>query len=176
LIPVGRVKGHRGRHGELTVRVPAGPAGSWASVSRVWIGKEGDDGTFFDVEHGRAYRDRLVLKLRGIDDGDAAEGLRGRQVAVATADAEALAEGTYYRAQLVGLEALDEDGAVLGRVDDVVPTAGHDLLRIEAPAGSEDESDELLVPWVPEIVLEVDLAAGRIRLRLPEGLRELNRE
>lgn len=159
----------------MTVRIPGGEAEQWAAVPRVWIGDEQGGGKYYDVEHSRAYRDRLVLKLRGIEDGNTAEGLRGRQVEVVAEDAAELPEGRYHRSQLVGLQAVDEERAVLGQVEDVMPTGGHDLLRITSAGKTQEEMEELLVPFVPEIVLEVDLEAGQVVLRLPPGLRELNR-
>jgi 16S rRNA processing protein RimM len=160
----------------MTVRVPAGDASEWTAATRVWIGKDTEKGAPYAVESARAYRDRLVLKLTGIDDGNAAEALRGMEVAVAPGDAAPLEEGTYYRAQLVGLSAEDERGVALGTVVDVVPTQGHDLLAIAPDPERDEAADEILVPWVPEFVLDVDLEAARIRLRLPPGLLELNRE
>jgi 16S rRNA processing protein RimM len=145
------------------------------SAPRVWIGKEQEVGRFYEVERSRAYRDRLVLKLRGIEDGNAAARLRGRLVGVAPENAQQLPEGRYHRAQLVGLEAVDEGGVRLGRVEDVVPTRAHDLLQIKKAADPGDETEELLVPCVSEIVLEVDLVGGRMVLRLPPGLQDLNR-
>ena len=61
-------------------------------------------------------------------------------------------------------------------MDDVVPTGGHDLLVVTGTGNAQGETDEILVPFVPEIVLDVDLEVGRVVLRLPEGLRELNRQ
>jgi 16S rRNA processing protein RimM len=159
----------------LTVRVPGGEAEQWTPVSRVWIGEERGSGKFYEVEQSRAYRDRLVLKLAGIEDGNTAEGLRGKQVRVALEDAPEIPEGRYYRSQLVGLVAVDERHRVLGQVEDVVPTAGHDLLRITGAEPTADDGDEFLVPCAPEIVIDVDVKAGRVVLRLPPGLRELNR-
>ena len=158
----------------MTVRVPGGEAEQWTAAARVWIGEEQGSGKYYEVEHSRAYRDRLVLKLRGIEDGNAAEGLRGGQVGVVADDAPELPEGRFHRTQLVGLQAVDEERAVLGRIDDVMPTGGHDLLRIKRAEKTQEETEELLVPFVPEIVLEVDLEAGQVVLRLPPGLRELN--
>jgi 16S rRNA processing protein RimM len=160
----------------MTVRVPGGEAEQWTLVQRVWIGKEKGSGEYYEVEHSRAYRDRLVLKLQGIEDGNAAEGLRGGQVKVAPADAPEVPKGRYNRSQLVGLAAVDEDSSVLGQIDDVVPTGGHDVLVVTSAGKTQDEVDEILVPFVPEIVLDVDLEAGRVVLRLPDGLRELYRQ
>jgi ribosomal 30S subunit maturation factor RimM len=72
------VAGHRGGAGELTVRVVSGAAGRWSSLGKVRIAPRGEPGgRTFEVERSRSYRDRLVLKLREVDDANAAEALRG---------------------------------------------------------------------------------------------------
>ena len=75
---------------------------------------------------------------------------------------------------MIGLEVFDERGRPLGRVERVEPTAGVDLLHVARAAHSAGE-DPLLVPMAKEIVLGVDEQAGRITVRLPPGLEELNR-
>jgi 16S rRNA processing protein RimM len=123
-----------------------------------------------DVEAARAYRDRLVLKLEGVDDPSAAEALRGRWL-LAPPDAVAeLPEDGYYVADLVGLDVLDGDGARVGSVIDVVATSGTDVLVVE-----DADGHEVLVPMAGEIVTAVRLDERRIEVRLPDGLRELNR-
>jgi len=72
----------------------------------------------------------------------------------------------------VGRAVLDEDGSLLGTVDDVQPTGGVDLLVVRRPAPRE----ELLVPLADEIVLDVDDERREIRVRLPEGLADLDLE
>jgi 16S rRNA processing protein RimM len=150
----------------VTVIVSGGDAAPWSGARRVWIGTEpASGGRFFRVEAARAYRDRLVLKLHGIDDGNAAAGLRGRWVRAAASEAAALPRGRYWRAQLVGLEVRDERGRRIGTVDDVLPTAGPDLLRVTRPDGSE-----LLLPLVDDVVRAVDLGRRRLVARPPRGL------
>lgn len=172
MLPVGRVAGHRGREGELTVRDCGESADQWLSVGRVWIGRE-REGRFFEVERSRGYRDRLVLKLQGIDDGNAAAQLRGSRVFVARTDAPALPEGVHYVADLVGMQVVDESGRDLGRVEKLLATGGTDVLQIR-PLGA-DESEEVLIPLAREFVREIVEAERRIEVRLPTGLRELNR-
>jgi 16S rRNA processing protein RimM len=142
----------------------------------VWLGDGQDEGTVFDVERARAYRDRLVLKLEGVEDPNAAEELRGSRVAVAVEDAPELSEGEHYTALLVGMEVVDDEERSVGRVIDVMPTGGKDVLVIAPPTGESEAAaeDEILVPFVEEIV-EVDRAGGLIRIRPPEGLLDLNR-
>lgn len=141
----------------------------WVEAKRVWIGSESDHGREYAVEHARSYRDRLVLKLAGIDDAGAAAELAGRRVRAAREEATELPEGSWWRADLVGLAVVDESGARLGTVDDVVPTGGKDLLCVERPGRGE-----LLVPLVDEYVLSVEPASRTIRVRVPPELDRLN--
>jgi 16S rRNA processing protein RimM len=177
MLPVGRISGHRGKQGELTVRV-RGEAAAWVGLSRIRVDLDGTERTFV-VESSRAYRDRLVLKLEGLDDGNAAARLRGGLVLVARGDAPAPQEGEYYLAELVGLVVVDADGQRLGRVEEVITTGGTEVLCVRGsadPAVPEGgQGPELLVPLAREFVRSVDLDAGRIEVEVPAELRELNR-
>ena len=176
LLPVGRITGHRGTQGEVTVRVFDGDAASWSGVSEVWIAR-GPEGAAEPrpVRSARAYRDRLVLALAGVEDASTAAGLRGGIVSVAASDAPRLPSGRYWRASLVGMQ-VSHRGGLVGRVVDLLITAGPDLLVIRPAGARSDSSEEILVPWVDEIVESVDEANGRIVIRPPEGLLELHRE
>jgi 16S rRNA processing protein RimM len=162
----------------LTVIVHDGDAGFWTGLGRVRLGRgETNAGRDYDVERSRAYRDRLVLKLRGVDDADAAAGLRGARVEVEPDRAPALQEGEHFVACLVGMEVRDEGGRSLGRVGGTMPTAGVDLLVVERDAGpgaAEGEQQEIWIPMAAEIVLEIDEEGRTITVRPPDGLLELN--
>lgn len=124
----------------------------------------------YEVERARAYRDRLVLKLRGVDDPSAAAALKGRTVFAASADVPELPEGTHYLAWLAGLEVRDADDAVVGTVEDVMETAGHEVLVVRSVDGHE-----VLIPLTRAIVPEVHETEGWLRVNPPAGLIELNR-
>lgn len=174
---MGKVTGHRGRGGELTVRVFAGDGEHWTGTLRWWIGRaKENEGCLYEAQHARAYRDRLVLKLRGVDDADRAARLRGCEARVASAEAPELPQGVHYADRLVGMTVRDESGRILGRVVGVLPTGGTDLLRVAATpaAGSSGTDEELLIPMAREFV-EVVEDRATIQVRLPEGLEGLNR-
>jgi 16S rRNA processing protein RimM len=161
--------------GELTVRLARGEADFWNGVQRVWIGRAGDEAPYH-VESSRAYRDRLVLKLEGIDGADEAARLKGMNALVAENDAPELPEEVHHIARLAGMEVRDETGRLIGTITDVMPTGGADLLLVAAAGGGEgDEQEEIMIPFTREIVLEVDEDDDRVTVRLPEGLLELNR-
>jgi len=153
----------------MTVRVASGDAARWSEVAEVWLQRGDGAAQRFDVQHERTYRDRWVLKLKGIDDSTAAAQWRGASVAVRRDHAPVLGEFEHWHAALVGMEVFAADASI-GRVRDIQPTAGADLLVVQASDGGE-----LLIPLHREIVIDVDEQAKRLRIEPPAGLLELNR-
>jgi 16S rRNA processing protein RimM len=89
---------------------------------------------------------RVVLRLdRPVTRGSALE--------VPAAALPALADGSYYTFELVGLEVEQEGGGKLGRVQDVVAGVANDVLELESGVA---------LPMVGECIRSVDLVSGRI--------------
>lgn len=80
---------------------------------------------------------------------------RGAELHVRRDALPELEEGSYYVADLVGLEVVDENGVRVGRVRDVVPGPANDVLELDTG---------LLLPLVEACVREVDLAGRRVTL------------
>ncbi|HEY4724401.1 MAG TPA: ribosome maturation factor RimM, partial [Actinomycetota bacterium] len=116
------------------------------------------------VRAARPHQGRLLLSLEGVEDRDAAEGLRGAWLSIPAASARPLEPGEFWPHQLVGLAVVDRQGRERGRVADVVPGAAHDLLSVELPGGAS-----ALVPAVAALVT-VDLQAGRVLVDAVPGL------
>ncbi len=104
------------------------------------------------------------MKFEGVDGRDEAEGLRGA-VYVPESEVRELASDEFWEHDLEGLAAVHaRTGTLLGTVAHVQPGPAQDLLVIETPAG------ERLVPFVSQIVVEVDVEGRRVRIDPPEGL------
>jgi 16S rRNA processing protein RimM len=129
-----------------------------------WFGKS------IKVIELRFYNQSPVLFLEGIDDRSKAETLIKAILLIET-DGDALPEEpeAWYDHQLVGLKAL-VGSEVVGTVARVDHLPAQDLLAIETANG------EVLVPFVKQIVPEVNVALGQVTLTPPEGLFELNME
>ena len=143
----------------LTIAVAPSRADRWvparAGLVSVWRYVE---------ETFRFHQGRLLLSLEGVEDRDAAEGLRGAWLSIPVASARSLEPGEFWPHQLVGLAVVDRQGRERGRVADVVPGAAHDLLSVELPGGAR-----ALVPAVAALVT-VDLQAGRVLVDAVPGL------
>jgi len=155
----------------VTVKVVSGDAARWEHLSRVVLTGSGPGLGVGPrkVESARAYRDRLVLKLAGVDDPNKAAALKGHDVSAMAEDVPELPTDSYWVERLVGARVNDAALGEIGRVKDVLKTGGVDVLVVEDAAGVET-----LVPLVKEFVAAIDEAAGTIGVAIPEGLRGLN--
>ena len=173
MLEIGRVKGHRGTDGEMTVLIHEGEAAEWESLDRIWLSHRDDEPRPFGIVSRRAYRNRLVLRIEGVDDGNAAAQLRGARVLIPLEQAPLTDDDVWYHAELEGMQVFDEAGLRIGSVRRVVATGGTDLLSVAADLDQSDDGD-VLIPLTRSIVLEVRQDDRTIVVRPPEGLLELN--
>jgi 16S rRNA processing protein RimM len=113
---------------------------------------------------GPGGRARVRLWLVGLDSRERADRFTGVGVMVPASGLAELPEGEFYWRDLIGLRALDRDGAELGRLAEIVPTAGADVLVIRR-AGPD-----LLLPATSELILRLDREKGELWLDPPAEL------
>jgi 16S rRNA processing protein RimM len=96
-----------------------------------------------------------VAKLAGCDDREAAQSLRGCEIAVTRASLGEAAQGEHFRVDLLGLEVRDEVGTVLGSVEGFFDTGETSVMVVKGER-------ERMIPFVDRYVLSVDRGAGCI--------------
>lgn len=109
--------------------------------------------------------DWVVAQAQEVPDRTAAEALRGARVFVSRQSFPTASPDEFYWVDLIGLEVVNRDGALLGTVTDLLDTGPHCVLRIRRPDASADmkpDQAERLVPFVNAFVDQVDLPARRI--------------
>jgi 16S rRNA processing protein RimM len=163
---IGRVVGVRGLRGELVVEVLSDVAGRFDPGARCTVVKR--DGTRREAEiAGASEHPRgAIVRLRGVEDRDAALAVRGATLEIPRPPAAERAAGTVFEYELVGCRCADRAAGELGVLEDVVENGGGQLLRIVGERG------ELLVPFVESFVERIDVAGRRVELKLPAGLVE----
>lgn len=165
LVTLGHILRPHGVRGEVVVEMAAASAGAADDLAEAETVFIGEPPVAHSVAGLRWHRGRLLLQLAGCDDRDAAEAYRGRPLAVERAELPPLPPGTYYWRQILGLAVVTDQGEALGTITEIIETGANDVYVTRGPAG------EVLIPAAPGVVLTVDLAAGRMTVHLPEGLR-----
>jgi 16S rRNA processing protein RimM len=114
----------------------------------------------------RPHGDNLLVRFAKVHSRTAAEGLRGVLLTAVAEEADTDDDSdTFYAHHLVGLRVVTTDGTEVGEVAEVLTSPAHDLLCVR-----RDDGREALVPFVSELVPDVDLASGRLRVADRPGL------
>ncbi len=148
---IGEVLKPQGIRGELKIKTYTDSPEDIRAFGRVFI-----DGTEYKIlsfrigEGGFAY-----LGLRGVPDRNAAELLRGKKIEGEREDAPALEAGRYYIVDILGLDAVTEEGEFLGVVKDISPLAT-EVYTLER------EGKRILFPAVGGVITRVDLENKRL--------------
>ena len=176
-LTVGRVVKAHGISGELVVEIRTDdPASRFSpgSTLRAKPSRGGEERSCV-IETVREHGGRLLVRLAGITDREAADGLRGMLFVVDSEDLPDIDEAdTYYDHQLEGLRVHTVDGQRIGVVAEVLHTAAGELLAVRPDAGAAGEGKrEVLVPFVTAIVTSVSLDDGTVEIDPPEGLLDL---
>jgi 16S rRNA processing protein RimM len=163
LVAIGVVVKPQGRKGEVAVEPLSDRPQRFPDLRRAWLPDGSGGARAVAVESCWPHKGRFVLKLAGVDSIDEAERLRGLELRIGEELLEALPAGSYYHHQLRGLRVREEEGAELGRVEDVMETgAGAPVLVVRGPGG------ETLIPLAEEFVRRVDLGQGLLVARRAE--------
>jgi 16S rRNA processing protein RimM len=153
----------RGNRGEITALALSSKPERYQTLRDVYLF---GSGARYEVESTWFHDATLIFKFRGVDSISAAEELSGAEVRIPAAERVPLDPGEFFVSDLVGCEVIDRrSGRSLGRVSALDDGGGTGLLVV----------GNLLIPFARSICVEIEPAARRIAVELPEGLEELNR-
>ena len=167
-VELGRIVKPHGLKGELVVSGVRLAPEELLAVARVEALAPDGARRPLTISAVRPFLDKLLVCFEGVEGVDAARLLHGNVLEVDPARLPAAEEGMVYLFQLVGLSAETEDGRVLGRVADVMQTGAAPILVVRDGTGRER-----LLPMIPEVLVRVSTAEGRILVRLLPGMEEL---
>jgi 16S rRNA processing protein RimM len=118
------------------------------------------------IQSARPFGERLLVRFQGISNRTEAEALRGADLTIARRDVGRPPEGTHYRFELVGLRVRTVEGRHLGSVADVFATGSNDVIVVRGGRA------EILLPYLTDVVLTVDLEQGEMVVQVPPGLED----
>ena len=168
-VTVARLGRAWGIRGELTAVALTSKPERFQKLSDVSLFRDGQvvGSGQFRVESFREHLRGWLFKFEGVDTMSDAEALEHAEVRIPIAERMALEESEHYLSDLIGCEVRDRvTGGLLGTVTGWNDAGGPGLLEVNG---------ELLIPFARRICVEIDTAAKRILVDLPEGLQDLNR-
>lgn len=168
-VDVGRIGKPHGIRGEVTVEVLTDVPQDRFAAGAAFVTEPAGRGPL-TVATARWNKEILLLGFEEVLDRNQAEALRGTRLVFETDSAPETDDDAWYEHQLIGLAARVGSEEV-GKVVALTPMPAQDLLVVKTATG-----EEVLVPFVTEIVPEVNIEGGFIRLTPPGGLFEVNRE
>ena len=160
---VGKIVNTHGIRGNLKVVSHSDDPDKFFKLERVLI-----DGEAFEIESAKGNKQFVLLKLKGIDDMNAAIKLKGKIMKVPETDALELGEDEYYIRDIYDMEVYEEDGEHLGIICDIIVTGANDVYVVR-----KEGVKDLLIPAIRSCVLDVNVEQKKMTVKLLEGLREL---
>lgn len=157
LLECGKIVNTHGIRGEVKIQPWADSPEVLCALPALYI-----DGAPVALRSARVHKGNVIALLEGVSDVDQAMLLKNKVVWLNRDDLR-LPEGTFFLADLMGLRVIDEAGVELGVLREVLSPSRQQVYVVKGDR-------ELMIPAVPEFILETNVAGGYIKVRLIEGM------
>lgn len=147
---VGQIVNTHGIKGEVKVMCLTDEPENFKRYGKVLV-----EDTWMKIEGVKFQKDRVILKLEGINDMNEAESYKKKYVKILRENEPELPEDTYYITDLIGCTVFDTDNKDLGKIFDVIQTKNNDVYWIKEPK-------QLLIPVLRDIVLDVNIEEKKV--------------
>ncbi|MCF0142558.1 MAG: 16S rRNA processing protein RimM [Parasporobacterium sp.] len=170
---IGVITTTHGLKGEVKVYPTTDSPRRFKEVKRVFL--EGPKGrTETTIEGVRFFKNLAIVKFACFDSVEAANGTSGMDVLIDRADGQPLAEGEYYIADLLGCTVVSDEGETVGVLKDVLQTGANDVYVVtpakEIKTAKGKVLTEILIPVIPQCILNVDIEKSIVTVHLMAGL------
>ena len=153
ILRVGKIVNTHGLKGEVKVIALTDDPKRYNDLDFVLI-----DGVERKIQGCKFQKDRVIVKIEGIDSIEEAEKYKNKYIEIPREYAVPLEEDTYYIADIIGCNVYDTEGKSLGEVYDVIQTKNNDVYWIRKPK-------ELLIPVLLDIVTDIDVENRKITIK-----------
>ena len=123
-----------------------------------------------ELENWRHHNHEIIVKLKGVDDREAAQTLANIEIGVDLSVFPELEEGDYYWHDLIGCSVVNLEGYTMGTVTEMMETGSNDVLVVKANTKDAFGKQERLIPFLYEqVVKRVDLTTKTIEVDWDAG-------
>lgn len=163
-LEIGQIVNTFGIKGEVKVNPFTEDITKFERLDKILLEKSNKQ-TSYEIENVKYHKNTVILKLKGVNTPEEAELLRNSHIKINREDEEDLPEGTYYIADLIGLEVYTDENVKLGTVDDIYNHGSSDIYVVKNELGKQ-----ILLPAIKDVVKQVDLENKRIIVHIIPGL------
>lgn len=117
------------------------------------------------IEEVKFHKNLVLVKFKGIEDINMAEKFKGCYIKIPRDKARKLPEDTYFIADLIGIKVYDDNGNLLGKVQDIYNNKSHDIYVVK-----DDLGKQILLPSTKEVIKQIDLDEDKMIVHLIDGL------
>ncbi|MCM2357430.1 MAG: ribosome maturation factor RimM [Geobacteraceae bacterium] len=164
---LGKIMATHGVRGQLRVFLFSGDFSGIAGLDTVLLRAPGREMELFEVAAAARHGKKFLLTLKNYDDVNQVLHLVGRELYVRREQLPELPPGEYYWRDLLGLRVVTEQGEELGTLTDIIATGSNDVYVVTAG------DREYLIPALEDVVREISLGDGVMKVSPPEGLLDL---
>lgn len=165
-IEVGKIVNTHGIVGELKIIPLTDDPKRYNKLKSVYISpKIGEEMKKYDVMGVKYHKSFVIMKVKDIDDLNAAEKLKEHFVIIDREDAVKLPKDTFFICDLIGMKVFDEEGNSLGVIKEVLQTGSNDVYVVKS-----DNSGDILIPALKTVVKKVCFEENKMVVNLPQGL------
>jgi len=161
-LAAGKLRRPHGVHGELVLELYTDFPERLRPRTKVYLGEKH---TPMILRSVRVHNEGMLIGFDGIDTPEDAGRYRNQVLYTSTKTLPELNDGEYYFHQLIGLSVEDEAGNLLGKLTEIFETGANDVYTVTDPDGKD-----ILLPAIPDVILNIDLNTKTIRVHLLPGL------
>lgn len=162
---IGKIVNTHGIRGEVRVEQITDFSERFAVGNQVYIVPKNQPPIPVTIASHRLHKQYHLLRFEGFDHIDDVEPFKQADLKITEADLSDLPEGEYYYHEIIGCQMYTTNEEYIGVVVDIFPTGANDVWVIERENGKE-----ALIPYIQEVVKEIDLSTKKIYIELMEGL------
>ena len=166
---VAKILTTHGLQGEVKVALITDfPNNRFAAGSRLAL--KDDHNLVLTVKSGRPFKQFWLVTFEEIDDIEQAEKLKGKVLVVSQENQQELPAGSYYYHDIIACQVIDNaNKEVIGKITDIEAPGANDIWLVK-----EKNGNEFWLPYIKDVVKEIDIENQKIYVELMEGLRDEN--
>lgn len=164
MLQVGVISSTHGVRGEMKVFPTTDDIQRFKKLKEVIL-DTGKEYKTLNIQSVKFFKNMVILKFKEFDNINDIEIYKGKSLYVTRQNAVKLQKDEYFIADLIGMQAISEDGTLKGTIEDVIETGANDVYAIRLEDGRE-----LLLPAIKQCVLEINMEEQILTFHLLEGL------